>query len=145
MSAGSWKIPLLIHVQNVPTTVTINENCSNVIEHEFHLTLVDGKTCNAIAPNKASGKCYISGCTQSQFNNSEAAKARPVRSSLFSLRLSTLHAWIKFYECIIHIAYRLNCKDGKGANVYQMKTPEHKKMSAAEKKRIAEEFRKASV
>lgn len=106
--------------------------------------MADGKTCNAIASNKASGKYYICGCAQSQFNNLEAAKARPARSPLILLGLSTLHAWIKFYERILHIRYRLNCKDDEGANVYQMKTPEHKKMSTAEKKRINVEFREAS-
>jgi len=32
----------------------------------------------------------------------------PVKTETFSYGLSTLHAYIRFLECLLHISYRLN-------------------------------------
>lgn len=40
-------------------------------------------------------------------NNIRLVKTYPIDADLLKYRLSTLPAWIRFFECILHIAYRL--------------------------------------
>lgn len=55
----------------------------------------------------SSQSCYICGGTPKSFNDIEKIKRRHVNPQYFKFGLSTLHAWIRFFECIIHISYRL--------------------------------------
>lgn len=56
--------------------------------------------------NTSSQSCYICGCTPKNYNNIEKIKNMPTNSENFKFGLSTLHAWIRFLECILHVSYR---------------------------------------
>lgn len=43
-------------------------------------------------------------------NNLQMVKNLPCKENLYECGLSTLHAWIRFFECILHIAYRIPIK-----------------------------------
>lgn len=58
-------------------------------------------------------KCYICDATISQLNDLEMIKTRPIKSEMFRFGLSILHAHIRFFECILHISYRLDFKQWK--------------------------------
>lgn len=76
------------------------------ISHGFHMTKLDGKTFSALAEasTKTSGICRA---LQKNMNNIRLVKTYPIDADLLKYRLSTLPAWIRFFECILHIAYRL--------------------------------------
>ncbi|XP_041448468.1 uncharacterized protein LOC121404022 [Drosophila obscura] len=73
------------------------------IQHKFHMTMIDGKIFSVIAES-SNQTCGICGATPSVMNN---LKSRTPDTNLYQYGLSTLHAWIRCLECILHIAYRL--------------------------------------
>lgn len=79
------------------------------IHHQFHLTMIDGKVFSALA-NSSSQVCGICKATPKQMNNIDVVRTLTPRTHLYEFGLSTLHAWIRSFECILHIAYRLPIK-----------------------------------
>lgn len=76
------------------------------IHHQFHMTMIDGKVFSVVAES-ASQTCGICGATPKLMNDFNAIKNRPPNTCMYEYGLSTLHAWIRCFECILHIAYRL--------------------------------------
>lgn len=69
------------------------------------LTMVDGKVCNALSSTASAQVCYVCGASPKDMNNIDTALQRPFDTSTFRFGLSTLHAWIRFYEYFLHVAY----------------------------------------
>lgn len=111
-----------------PTTIG-----SLQVYHEFHLTMIDGKVFAAIAQS-SSQICGICKATPKVMNDLDLVKELPVDENLYEYGLSTLHAWIRCFECIIHIAYRLPIKK------WQVRISE-KDIINERKKKIQNEFR----
>ena len=61
---------------------------------------------------------------------------KEVKAEYLTLGLSPLHAWICMYECLLHIAYRLDFK------CWQIRGQQNKKMAEDKKRYIQENFRK---
>ena len=67
-------------------------------------------------------------------NKLEEVKLLPVKIENYSFGLTSLHAWIRFMECILHIAYRSDfCK-------WAAMLPDQKQEMSEAKKRIQKEF-----
>lgn len=90
-----------------PTCITKNER-SIKVHYEMLMTMVDGKVCNSVTSTKSAQRCYICGATSSQMNDIEKSISRSTNNDNFQFGLSTLHAWIRFYEYFLHISYRLD-------------------------------------
>lgn len=74
--------------------------------------MIDGKVCNALSC--ASGmRCYICHATISQMNNIKYVQEKTKNSEMYKFGLSVLHAYIRFFECFLHISYRLEIKSWK--------------------------------
>lgn len=101
------------------------------IHCSLFLTLIDGKVLNIITNTKSMQTCPICHATPKQFNNlsNKQTVFVPEPNSL-QYGLSPLHAWIRIFECVLHIAYRINIK------VWQVKNEEHKVLFAQRKKTI---------
>lgn len=80
------------------------------ITHSLYLTMVDGKVCQALSKTASSSSCYICGAKPSEMNNLDIVRQKVENKFSLEFGLSTLHAWIRFMECILHIAYRLDIK-----------------------------------
>lgn len=101
-----------------PTELLVGENVIE-IHHNLLMTMVDGKVCNVLAENKSSQRCYICGALPKDMNNDPALKSsKDADPTKYSFGLSPLHAWIRCFECLIHIAYRLDIRQWqiRGAN-----------------------------
>lgn len=83
---------------------------NHYIQHILLKTMVDGKVCNAVMKNAATQKCYICGASPVYMNKLDKVVENLVSKDSFSFGLSTLHAHIRFFECLIHISYRLEIK-----------------------------------
>lgn len=105
------------------------------IKHELALTMIDGKICNAISENASSQVCYICKALPKEMNNIVQMKERSVNHKTFSFGLSTLHAWIRMFECLIHISYRLEFKK------WQARGEENKQMLKVRKQEIQKQFK----
>jgi hypothetical protein len=74
------------------------------------MTMADRKVCNALAYNE-SQKCSICGASPKDVNKEETLKEKRVAyPTMYAFGLSTLHALSYCFECVSHIAYRLNTK-----------------------------------
>lgn len=73
------------------------------------LTMIDGKICSVIM-KQSNQNCHICGATPKQMNDLKLQRPNAINKNAFSLGLSSLHAWIKCLECILHISYRLETK-----------------------------------
>lgn len=106
------------------------------VKHEMILTMIDGKVCQALTGTLSASTCVICGAKPSEMNNLSKLKNKQEIVQHFEYGLSTLHAWIRFMECILHISYRLSfCK-------WAAKEPQDNMAMKETKKSIQEEFRK---
>lgn len=81
------------------------------IEHKLLFTMIDGKVCNAISGNKSTQKCFLCKASAKEFNDIDKNLKRTVTDTLLlEFGLSTLHRWIRCFECLLHIAYKLPIK-----------------------------------
>lgn len=103
------------------------------IKHKMLFTMVDGKVCNAATHTKSTMRCYLCDATSSEFN--DLTKARECKKDSLSFGLSLLHARIRFFESILHLAYKLPVKKW---NVRL--TAEEKELVNNKKKEIQENF-----
>lgn len=71
------------------------------------LVMIDGKVCNTLTDTKPTQKCYLCGSTSKEFNDIERIIAKEVKTDTLEFGLSILHGWIRFYECLLHVAYKL--------------------------------------
>lgn len=79
------------------------------VTHSLQFTMVDGKICNAITQTSSAQTCYVCGATPKQMNSFQKG-SRAEKPETFRFGLSTLHAWIRFMEWLLHVAYRLDIK-----------------------------------
>jgi len=80
------------------------------VSYQLAFTMIDGKVCNAITNNASTQYCYLCKATSKDFNNIDAIIKKKVSEDHLQFGLSTLHAWIRFFECCLHIAYKLDIK-----------------------------------
>ena len=90
-----------------PTKIVVEGN--NIeINQKLLLTMVDGKVCNAITDTSAQ-RCYVCGAGPKEMNKTTFSKTISSEEN-YKFGLSTLHCWIRFFECLLHIAYKLEIK-----------------------------------
>lgn len=118
----------------VPFTCTIN-NSNVTVNFELHFTMIDGKVCNSLTSNKSTQRCYICGACSKDFNNIDNIVLRPANTDNFKYGLSTLHAWIRFFECLLHLAYKMDIKK------WQARSDIDKQIVLDTKKRIQGQLR----
>lgn len=97
-------------IQNLKPTEIIKNGRKIRISYTMLLTMVDGKVCSSLTETKSSARCYICKAKPTQMNNLKAVKRLPLDVDNCKFGLSTLHAWIRFMEYLLKIAYRLKLK-----------------------------------
>ncbi|XP_050512019.1 uncharacterized protein LOC126888052 [Diabrotica virgifera virgifera] len=105
------------------------------VSHVCVMTMIDGKVCNAITETASSQTCYICKATPKQMNDIEKLLKREVVQENLKFGLSTLHAWIRFFECLLHISYRLEVK------VWQIRGSNNRAVFENKKRTIQQIFR----
>lgn len=117
-----------------PTEINLNQ-IKYSFEHSFEMTMVDGKVCNAATGTNSTSRCYICGATSKDFNN---IIDKEVLSNLTGVNfgLSVLHARIRLFESVLHLAYKLPVQKYR-----EKKTEGEKELEDKTKKHIQERFR----
>jgi hypothetical protein len=67
--------------------------------------MIDAKVCNAATHTTSTMRCYICGETSKDYNN--LSHIKEVTPEALQFRLSILHARIRLFESILHVAYKL--------------------------------------
>lgn len=114
---------------------TIVDHYQNSIEisHVLVCSMVDGKICNVLT-NTSSQSCFICGATPINMNVLSNIGLRTKMLDFHKFGLATLHAWIRFLECVLHISYNLPFKK------WSARTPEEKIIKEDRKKYIQNQF-----
>lgn len=105
------------------------------VSHNMLFTMIDGSICNVISGTNSTQTCYICGATPKETNRRGIENRLP-NESVYRYGLSTLHLWIRSFECLLHIAYRLPLK------TWQVRGDNAKKIFAATKSNIQQKFKK---
>lgn len=114
-----------IEKQSKNLTETVIEG-SIKITHTMLLTMVDGKVCNALTDTTSTMRCYICGQTSKDFNK---LKEGNVTEGALKFGLSVLHARIRLFELLLHLAYKIPLQK------WQARTLEEKKVLKERKER----------
>lgn len=123
--------------QLVPSVINIDGR-ELVVKHALLFTMIDGKICNYLTDNKSAMRCLLCNETSKNFNNIDAMLTKPIlNESAMSFGLSVLHCWIKFFECCLHIAYKLTTQEWRQSR-------ETKTIIEDRKRFIQREFRKVT-
>ena len=75
------------------------------------LTMTDGKICTAITTKSSAPVCYKCGAAPKHMNCINEIVLRDADIKTYRFRLSTLHARVRFLECLLHIANSLEIKN----------------------------------
>lgn len=118
----------------VPTRISI-QGKTITVQHSLLKTMLDGKVANALAENPSTQSCYICKTKPKDLNNLSAVLKKPCNITTFAYGLSTLHAHIRFFECILHISYRLDLK------TWQVRGTENKSAYEKKKQEVISRFR----
>ena len=98
------------------------------INYQLLLTMVDNKVINALTDTTSAMRCHLCNATSKNFNNINDMIQRPINTSNLRFGISSLHAWIRFFEMFLHIGYKINNKQWQARKKSQ-------KDSAAERKK----------
>lgn len=103
------------------------------VKHLFLFTMVDGKVCNAATNTLSTMRCYICKATSKDFNKLETRREEDPATLKFGL--SILHARIRLFESILHLAYKLPTQK------WQSRSSADKKIVNENKIRIQQQFK----
>lgn len=68
--------------------------------------------CNtsSLSDTTSALKCYLCGATAKQFNDISTMIDLPIIKENLCFGMSVLHTWIRFFECLLHVSYKLPAK-----------------------------------
>lgn len=118
----------------IATRINIQEKVV-LMHHKLMKTMIDGKIANNLSNNMSSQTCYICKTTPKDMNNLDMILKIPTNNTTFQYGLSILHANIRFFECILHISYRLDLK------TWRIQGVENKQIFQRRKDYVIQKFR----
>ena len=80
------------------------------VNYQLCFTMVDGKVCNSMTNTTSVLRCFIYQVTSKKFINIDEVFKSPIKEENLLFGISSLHAWIRFFECILHLSYKLTIK-----------------------------------
>ncbi|KAK2578835.1 hypothetical protein KPH14_012190 [Odynerus spinipes] len=111
--------------------------CESIgVHHKLVMTMIDGKVCNAITQTNSSMRCYICNAKPTEMNDLKLVGTKHVNEEYYKFGLSSLHAWIRSFECFLHIAYNMDFKK------WSASTPDLKMTRSIKKKQVQDNLRK---
>ena len=122
-------------ISNLETYVIFINGHEIEINFSILFTMLDGSVCNTLTETNASSRCFICGATPKEMNNETIVSQKTPKVENFRFGLSPLHLWIRCFECLLHIAYKLPFKS------WQLRGDENKKALEERKKDLQTKFK----
>lgn len=98
-------------IQNEIDLLMPTRVCDNIsINHKLLFTMIDGKICSTLAESSSTMRCYICGASPTEMNKIDIVVQKQIESDHYKFSMSSLHAWIRSMEYILHISYNLEIK-----------------------------------
>lgn len=91
----------------IPTKCLISGGKEISVKQQLRMTMVDGKTVAAVT-KRSCQTCNVCGATPKEMNQLSILATKNPDTSTYAYGISTLHAYIRCFECLLHIAYRLD-------------------------------------
>ena len=120
-------------IANLKPCIVEVGDASVQVRYEMQLTMIDGKVSNALTNTTSTQTCNVCGAKPTEMNHLDRVRLKPPDPNTYQYGLSTLHAWIRLFELVLHLGYRMKLK------VWSVKA-EKRDQFIAEKKRIQGEF-----
>lgn len=99
------------------------------------MTLIGGKVLNILTNTKSSQACPICGAKPTQFQSEQFdSKTFQSREHTLQYGISPLHSWIRLFECILHIGYRIDIQ------IWQIRGDKNKEKFQKRKQQIQQKF-----
>ena len=117
-----FEVKLEVEEGKPDTTITF--------KFKLDLTMFDGKVVNALTNTLSSQSCNVCGAKPSELNNPALIRSKPINEKALSLGLSTLNCWLRCFEYILHLGYKLDIKK------YFAKSPAEKALVKSKKTNI---------
>lgn len=111
----------------VPFTTQMH-GMSISVKFNMAFTMIDGKVCNAVSGTTSSQRCFLCGATSKYFNDIDYVLTKKVNEKNLQFGMSTLHAWIRFFECCLHLSYKLGIKKWQARTVEEKNLTEERKL-----------------
>ena len=99
-------------------------------------TMIDGKICNAVIGTTSAQRCFLCKASSKEFNDINKIIKMDITTDNLRFGISTLHAWICFLECCLHVSYKLTTEK------WQARREEDKKNVKIRKGEIQTQFRR---
>ena len=87
---------------NIPgTVITIK------VTFKIDMTMFDGKVINSLTDTKSTQSCNVCGSKPKEMDDIDLVKKKPVNEQTLKLGMSNLQCWIKCFEFILHLRYKM--------------------------------------
>ena len=93
----------------IPTKVVLDGH-EIIIKHTLFCTMLDGKVRQVLTETISSQRCSLCDALPSEMNNLEKILKKEVKQDACSFGLSTLHAWTRNMEWVLHLSYKVLAK-----------------------------------
>jgi hypothetical protein len=110
-------------IANLKSFNTVLKDGNIEVHYQLYFTMIDGKVRNGITDTKSALRCYICKLTSKDFNNLDLVRTTPYNAELLTFGFAFLHAWIRFMEWMLHLAYKVD----EGSGKWQARSDEDKK------------------
>ena len=97
------------------------------VNHQLIFCMIDGKIAQVLTNTSSSQVCIICGAKPSEMNNLSIIFDKKIDINSLQYGISPLHSYIRFYECILHISYRLDFKKWRVSKTNEKKLFEERK------------------
>ena len=97
----------------LPSIVSIPGSDPIQVHHRLIMSMIDRKVCNAVTYTKSSQRCCLCGALPREMNNINELLEREVNTDALHFGLSTLHAYICFFDWLLHVSCRLEIQAWK--------------------------------
>lgn len=77
------------------------------VNFTLHSTMLDGKVRQVLTDTVSSQRCSICAATPTEMNQIELVLKKPPKTHAYLFGLSTLHAWIRNMEWVLHLSYKV--------------------------------------
>jgi len=107
----------------------LTEDAFIAVKLTMLLTLIDGKTLSMLTHTKSMQRCPICDSTPKDFNNLSNIGTDKFRPKLTSLvyGVSPLHCWIRFFEFLLKLSYKMDIKSWQARGVPNKASVEERK------------------
>ncbi|XP_077272350.1 uncharacterized protein LOC143902954 isoform X2 [Temnothorax americanus] len=122
-------------IKNLNPFETIINGKKVCVKYILTLTMIDTKVCNSLSDTTSAMRCYLCNCTSKSFNDIDKMLNQEIFTHHLKFGLSSLHCWIRCFEFLLHLSYKL------GILKWQARSKEEKESVERRKKNIQAAFK----